>query len=211
MSRDPYVDAKSDVEASINNVGTLLESYRRIQATSNDSLSLIEAKGELQSALQLLETDLADLDESVHVVEQHGDRWGLAHAEVAERRAFVNSVSSEVARLKTAVGEASRTRHTSLTPYRDDDGSPPNDDYSEAERWEREEQQDDTLGFISGTLSTLASQAGLIGQEVAEHSEMLDDLSTRVDSTHSRLSRVSRTMKDFIRKNESGQSSWNRS
>lgn len=31
---------------------------------------------------------------------------------------------------------------------------------------------------------------------------MLDDLSTRVDSTQSRLSRVSRTMKDFIRKNE---------
>lgn len=31
--------------------------------------------------------------------------------------------------------------------------------------------QDDTLGFISGTLSTLASQAGLIGQEVTEHSE----------------------------------------
>lgn len=31
--------------------------------------------------------------------------------------------------------------------------------------------QDDTLGVISGTLTTLASQAGLIGQEVAEHSE----------------------------------------
>ncbi|BEJ07280.1 hypothetical protein CcaverHIS641_0405490 [Cutaneotrichosporon cavernicola] len=97
MSRDPYVDAKSDVEASISNVGTLLESYRRIQATSNDSPSLIEARGELHSALQLLETDLEDLDESVHVVEQHGDRWGLAHVEVAERREFVNNVSSEVA------------------------------------------------------------------------------------------------------------------
>ncbi|BEJ14766.1 hypothetical protein CspHIS471_0405330 [Cutaneotrichosporon sp. HIS471] len=143
MSRDPYVDAKSDVEASISNVGTLLESYQRIQATSNDSPSLIEARGELQSALQLLETDLEDLDESVHVVEQHGDRWGLAHVEVAERRAFVNNVSSEVARLKTAVGEASRPRNTSaLIPYRDDDDPFPNDDYSEAERWEHEEQQD---------------------------------------------------------------------
>lgn len=30
-------------------------------------------------------------------------------------------------------------------------------------------QQDSTLGVISGTLSTLASQAGLIGQEVNEH------------------------------------------
>lgn len=31
--------------------------------------------------------------------------------------------------------------------------------------------QDDTLGYISGTLSTLASQAGLIGQEVGEQNE----------------------------------------
>jgi syntaxin 6 len=50
------------------------------------------------------------------------------------------------------------------------------EDAAEAERWEQEEQQtlmrrqDDTLGVISGTLSTLASQAGLIGNEVQEHS-----------------------------------------
>ena len=31
--------------------------------------------------------------------------------------------------------------------------------------------QDDTLGFISGTLTNLASQAGLIGHEVHEQSE----------------------------------------
>lgn len=32
-------------------------------------------------------------------------------------------------------------------------------------------QQESTLGVISGTLSTLASQAGLIGGEVTEQSE----------------------------------------
>jgi hypothetical protein len=31
--------------------------------------------------------------------------------------------------------------------------------------------QDDTLGVISGTLTNLASQAGLIGHEVGEQSE----------------------------------------
>ncbi|TXT08748.1 hypothetical protein VHUM_02876 [Vanrija humicola] len=68
--------------------------------------------------------------------------------------------------------------------------------------------QDDTLGVISGTLNTIASQAGLIGQEVAEHSEMLDDLSTRVDGTQSRLSKVTKTMQNFITKNEDTRSSW---
>ena len=81
--------------------------------------------------------------------------------------------------------------------------------------------QDDTLGVISGTLSTLVSQAGLIGQEVGEQSEyvpihgalveltsrMLDDLDTRVDHTDSKLRRTTRQLNDFIRKNESEQSS----
>ena len=78
--------------------------------------------------------------------------------------------------------------------------------------------QDDTLGVISGTLNTLASQAGLIGHEVNEQSEwveiylcewpkltsarMLDDLGVHVDSTDTRLRKVSRTMQDFIRRNE---------
>lgn len=93
----PVILTRSDVETNISNIANLLESYRRIQATSNDSPSLIETEAELQSTLQLLEADLQDLDESVRVVESHGDRWGLAHTEVAERRAFVNSVASEVA------------------------------------------------------------------------------------------------------------------
>ena len=33
------------------------------------------------------------------------------------------------------------------------------------------QRQDDTLGFISGTLTNLASQAGLIGNEVNEQGE----------------------------------------
>ncbi|KLT39746.1 syntaxin 6 [Cutaneotrichosporon oleaginosum] len=97
MSRDPYVDAKSDVEANIGNVGSLLESYQRIQTIGGDSQGLSDAKEELQTALNLLEADLEDLDESVRVVEQHGDRWGLKHAEIVERRAFVNDVTSKVA------------------------------------------------------------------------------------------------------------------
>ncbi|OCF41172.1 hypothetical protein I317_05002 [Kwoniella heveanensis CBS 569] len=64
------------------------------------------------------------------------------------------------------------------------------------------QRQDDTLGVISGTLHTLASQAGLIGHEVHAQSEMLDDLGNRVDHTDSKLRKVSKTMQDFIRRNE---------
>ncbi|WRT65037.1 uncharacterized protein IL334_001979 [Kwoniella shivajii] len=96
----------------------------------------------------------------------------------------------------------------------DDDRDDDEEDLEEAKRWEAEQQQlfvqrqDDTLGVISGTLHTLASQAGLIGNEVSEQSEMLDDLGNRVDNTDTKLRKVSKTMQDFIRRNEETKSGW---
>lgn len=52
---------------------------------------------------------------------------------------------------------------------------------SQAE-WAREEQQmmmrhqDETMDTISGTLATLAAQAGLMGQEINEHNEQVAGL-----------------------------------
>ncbi|EKD03948.1 hypothetical protein A1Q2_01772 [Trichosporon asahii var. asahii CBS 8904] len=209
MSRDPYTDAKSEVEANIGNLITLLDSYERIKSTAPGSTSLSETVEELQTTLGLLETDLEDLEECVRVVEDHGDRWGLASAEVRERRIFVDR------RLRTQVTAAASLKDLS-TRYQDIEAQ-----NEEVDRWEREEQQvgrqprvgssplqmlmrqqDSTLGVISGTRQNLASQAGLIGQEVNEHNVMIEDLSSHVDSTQSRLTKVTRTLNDFIRKNE---------
>jgi syntaxin 6 len=85
-------------------------------------------------------------------------------------------------------------------------------------------QQDNVLSSLSGTLTNLASMAGLIGGEVQEQNEwvlrgirlfqrraslnvqpryrLLDDLSTRVDATDSRLTRANKRMRQFVRKNE---------
>lgn len=62
--------------------------------------------------------------------------------------------------------------------------------------------QDNTISLISGTLSTLAQQAGLIGQEVDEQTEILEDLGNRVDHSEGRLKRADRKIKAFIRENE---------
>ncbi|WOO83465.1 Syntaxin-6 [Vanrija pseudolonga] len=204
MATDPYVDAKGEVEASIRNVNTLLNSYARIRSTSTDSASLTETIEELQTTLGLLETDLDDLEESVSAVEENGDRWGISDSEVRQRRAFVNRVTTEVQVSWLPPMFCATLLTTGYRHYRG---------VSQAAGKVTDGQvlirrQDDTLGVISGTLNTIASQAGLIGQEVVEHSEMLDDLSSRVDGTQSRLSKVTKTMQNFITKNEDTRSSW---
>jgi syntaxin 6 len=92
-------------------------------------------------------------------------------------------------------------------------------------QWAREEQmmmiqeQDRTMDSISGTLNTLAQQAGLMGREILEHNEcaffstyflggtdladrMLDDLEVGVDRTDNKLSGAMRRMRKFIRQTE---------
>ncbi|KAJ6588849.1 hypothetical protein B0H19DRAFT_1101457 [Mycena capillaripes] len=80
--------------------------------------------------------------------------------------------------------------------------------------WAREEQQlmiqeqDRTMESIAGTLSTLAQQAGLMGQEIVEHTEMLDDLERGVDQTDTKLNDAMRRMRKFLRQSEEKGSGW---
>jgi len=133
--------------------------------------------------------------------------------------------------------------HTSISPprnpaarseaYTDTRPRPALDDDGEnhQSQWAREEQQmmiqeqDRTIDTISGTLSTLAQQAGLMGQEIGEHNEcvcvplwlcalailsgwleiatrMLGDLEAGVERTDSKLSDAMRRMRKFIRQTE---------
>ncbi|WWC67665.1 uncharacterized protein I206_101576 [Kwoniella pini CBS 10737] len=220
MSRDPYVDVKREIESTLSTLPDLLTAY----ASSPSSSQHHEAQEELRNTLQILEGDFEDLEESVRVVAEMGDRWGISTQEVSSRRKFLQRVKKEIDGLRAKVspnkgkGKAKMSGQNGRykdNPYEDERGYREDDeDLEEAKRWEAEQQQlyvqrqDDTLGVISGTLHTLASQAGLIGNEVAEQSEMLDDLGNRVDTTDSKLTKVSRTMQDFIRRNEETKSGW---
>jgi len=70
------------------------------------------------------------------------------------------------------------------------------------------QQQDQTITSIAGTLSTIAQQAGLMGTEISEHNEMLDDLDRGVDQTDSKLSDAMRRMRKFVRETEERRSGW---
>ncbi|KAH9003458.1 t-SNARE [Lactarius hatsudake] len=89
----------------------------------------------------------------------------------------------------------------------------PRDEDHQAQ-WARQEQQmmlqqqDQTINSIAGTLSTIAQQAGLMGSEISEHNEMLDDLDRSVDRTDSKLSDAMRKMRKFVRETEEKRSGW---
>jgi syntaxin 6 len=82
------------VETNIQKVADLLGSYNRLK--SSDAATVAETVDDLETAIELLDLDLQDLDECVRVVEDHGDRWGIGDAEVRDRRAFVKRITRDV-------------------------------------------------------------------------------------------------------------------
>lgn len=118
------------------------------QAISNPS-ALRELENELRGTLSLLEADLEDLEESVHIVEASGDRWGLGDDEVRKRRGFVERVKRDVDGLRAKIRGLGKDRkgkgREADRPYRDapdmERGEAPDADEDEQKRWEMEEQQ----------------------------------------------------------------------
>ncbi|KAJ7485372.1 t-SNARE [Mycena latifolia] len=214
MSIDPYHAVQREISGSLQTAAQLRASYVRIRnmAVREDNEELVWARNELKATLASLEADLEDLEESVKIVESTDARmFGLDDMEVQERRRYVVHVRKELdnmrAEVASSVPQPSSRPHS---PY--PERVPPTEDHQEA--WAREEQQlmireqDRTMDSIAGTLSTLAQQAGLMGQEIVEHNEMLDDLERGVDQTDSKLSDAMRRMRKFMRQSEEKGSGW---
>ncbi|KAF8587206.1 hypothetical protein K439DRAFT_1338869 [Ramaria rubella] len=215
MSTDPYHAVKVEIESSLQSAGTLRASYLRIRSTASEGSEELDwARNELKATLAALEADLEDLEESVRIVEETGGRlFGLEEVEVIERRKYVGRVRKEIESMRNEVSGApptssmNRARSSTNPPM---SGDPPDDQaqWSKEEQQMLMQQQDNTLTSISGTLTTLAEQAGLMGHEILEHNEMLDDLEGNVDKTDTKLSGAMKKMQKFIRDTEETKSGW---
>ncbi|KAM5531544.1 hypothetical protein V8D89_014809 [Ganoderma adspersum] len=216
MSTDPYHAVQQEIQSSLQAAGTLRASFLRIRSTAReDSEELIWARNELKATLAALEADLEDLEESVNVVESTGARlFGLEEREVIERRRYVSHVRQEIEGMRTEVEGGRRSPPASVLGPTSRPAEPgPEYEDSQAE-WARQEQQlmirqqDETIDTIAGTLNTIHEQAGLMGREIVEHNEMLDDLERGVDRSDAKLSTAMSKMRKFIRQTEETKSGW---
>jgi hypothetical protein len=95
---DPFLSVQSDVLTTLSSTRHVFSSYLRIRTLSPSPTSpeLIQSRSDLQSNLQILTADLADLLDSVQAVESDPYSFGLDVAEVQRRRGFVKDVGDEV-------------------------------------------------------------------------------------------------------------------
>ncbi|TFK34482.1 t-SNARE [Crucibulum laeve] len=236
MSVDPYHAVQQEIQTSLQTASQLRSSFLRIRNMApEDSEELMWARNELKATLAALDADLEDLEESVKIVESTDARmFGLDDSEVSKRRKYVSHVRREIENMRAEVSAPS-SQSLPAHPLSQSHSRPQTPSYAaspprgqrsgisspmaeahddEQSAWAREEQQmmihqqDQTMDSISGTLTTIAQQASLMGQEIGEHNELLTDLEQNVDRTDNKLSDAMRKMRKFLRDSEEKGSGW---
>lgn len=186
MPRDPYWDYEHDIKQALSHAEKL----------SKEAPYDASVRTPLRNTLDELRQDLNDVKETVRIVEQSdADRFGIDAAELERRKGFISQSEQALQRL-------SRASVTSDTPV------------STSLAWEREQQQmllanqDQALDTIGSSLSTLRSQAQLIGQETDEHVIMLGELDEDVDRAQTRLQRAMTQMDRFVARADARMGGW---
>lgn len=192
MARDPYDAFVQDIQSSFSAARSLSDVFQRDGST----------RAELASTLTTLRQDIAEVRQTVRVVEQSGPaRFGLAPSELERRKAFVATSERELARLERVFDRPAA--------YKDDASEP-----ATSLAWEQEQQQlllsnqDQALNQIGTSLHTLRSQAQLIGTEADEHAVMLQDLDANVDHAQNRLQAAVHRMDKFVARTDARLGGW---
>lgn len=187
MPRDPYHDFEQDITNTLHRAEAIAARVQFDKA----------ARDELASVLLNVRQDMADVRQTIQIVEESdASRFGIDSTELERRKQFVRKSEAAIQRL---AGAANATAPTTT---------------SVSLAWEKEQQQallaqqDNALETIGTSLHTLRAQAELMGQEADEHVIMLGDLESDVDRTQSRLRSAMSKMDRFVARTDSRLGGW---
>ncbi|KAI0459969.1 SNARE domain-containing protein [Xylaria acuta] len=237
---DPFLQVQQDVLTQMQNARPLFASYLRIRSLSStpaQSPEVASARADLESALSTLAEDLADLVESVRVVESDPSHYGLSAHEVSRRKKLVDEVGGEVEDMREELARQTATLASSssssgppgsraaaaaraaangdLPPpsaFAIDDASSAqgDDNYAEFEHQQQLQmmrEQDQQLDGVFATVGNLRRQADDMGRELEEQHEMLEHVDTLADRVGGRLQTGMQKLGYVMRRNEDRYSS----
>jgi t-SNARE syntaxin family protein len=196
----------------LNSARPLFSSFLRIRSSASSSTSpeLVEARIEIQSVLKDLQTDLEDLVETVKAVELDPYSFGLEIEEVRRRRQLVDEVGDEIERmseeLKKTVTQAQKSKGVPYDQLPDPDQFDDDDDYTAAFEQQRQQEimmeQDEALDGVFKTVRTLREQGDVMGRELEEQAELLEEVDVTADRVGSKLQTGIKKIGVVIKQNE---------
>jgi flagellar motor switch/type III secretory pathway protein FliN len=214
MNEDPFNDVKAEVLQQTAVVKKLHGRWKELMANPSSKKEDGEfgfTLNELQGILQAITWDLADLSETIRIVESNRGKFRISEAELKSRKQFIDSTKSEIETIKkeinspTAKAMANRLTKGHLMSGGDMQSrlnheiEMDNDQYIQSQlnaTREMEKEQEKYLESIHQSVNTI-EQVGLeMEDELGRQNVILDQLGDMAENTGNR---IRRTMKDIDR------------
>ncbi|KAG0226876.1 Syntaxin-6 [Actinomortierella wolfii] len=227
---DPFILIKNEVVSSLSSATQLFESWKRIiqTVTSADNEELVKTREELDQLLEGIEQDLEDLEGAVQVVLENPQRFNLTTREANARKQFLDQTRRKVQSIKSTLAkpikisndqmdrlallerpEGSSSPRGYQKPSRRDNVMYSNTKFVEQEAMQQQmlfQEQEEQLDSVMHTVLNMREIATVMGDELREQSDLLDDLDEHVDRTQNRLQSAIKRVEIFLKKNEESKS-----
>ncbi|KTW27029.1 hypothetical protein T552_02522 [Pneumocystis carinii B80] len=211
---DPFFEAKEQITFQFSEARYLYDLYVKTAREGNigTSSTLLDISNELWKIINEIDDCLIDLEEVVFAVERQPEKYKISDEEASERRLFVNRARNDLEQMQKDMSEpvedvCCRREEKLLKQTVHDEESLDNSlamSPKLALKYQKllEDEQDTQLDYVFGTVQNLREQASIMGRELEEQFELIEEVDTRIERTGEKLKRGFRNMKWVIKKNE---------
>lgn len=201
---------------------TYVEQWRQLMNTSNTD-EFTELTNEIQNAVKDVEWDLADLEDTIKIVEMNRDKFMITPQELQSRQQFILTTRSYIAGVKDEVSRGSKAKlerdqrdmlmktrkQEALANTGMDDKyakfagaiSRDNDDFISSQSQKQEQIRDTTnrnLDVLSTKVQRLEEVSLTLSDELARQNEELELEERELEATESQMKRSIKTLNDLI-------------
>ncbi|ORY83142.1 syntaxin 6, N-terminal-domain-containing protein [Protomyces lactucae-debilis] len=195
LMSDPFIEVRDEVEVNLEQAALLLDSHKRIAATSApDSAEVVQTLEDFDATIQDIQQDIADLEESIAAAAGQPEKYNLTAQEVERRQGFIRNTKLDVKRLQESIKKG----HAPV----DQDVEMSDEEEDQAYAQQVMAEQDEQLDSVFDTVGTLRMQANEMGQELSTQAEILHEFEEAVDKSAGKLKRGLKGIESFLKKNE---------
>eukprot|EP01147_Barroeca_monosierra_P010657 gene10657-2771_t len=202
---DPYFVVKEEVSSSIESTESTFQRWKYLYSSrKSDDQEFIHATEKISKSLKSITWDLEDLEKTVKIVEENPAKFNLDVSEIETRKAFVrqakkrmeavqDGISPEKLQKKrekderdALVGRSKYSRYEKLEKQIESE----NQGFIENEYQTQQmvmREQDTQLSEVSQTIGVLKNMGVMIGDELDDHHEMLEEMDEEMNTTSDRL------------------------
>lgn len=217
--QDPFFEAKEHLTRKWLRSRSLHDLYLKMLKENGfkSSKELLDVSREFQETIDDIDDNLVDLEEVVRAVESQPQKYGISSDETFERRTFVDQVRIDIEQMQKDLDSPfTNISNGSDKPLKQSiwtEGELKRDSILNPQLTQQYQlllmnEQDTQLDHVFGTVQNLREQASIMGRELEEQSELIEEVDMRVERMHEKIKRGFKNMKGIIKQNEDAVSSF---